>query len=107
MKEKIEHLVASVEKNGINLYKQMNIKCDAIVANQSSKIKEDITYATINNNTITIINTRQKGVGKNRNQALLFAKAERCIISDDDMKYKDDYLSSINKAVDERQKADV
>ena len=107
MSNSIEHLVASVEKNASELYREMNLKCDAVIANQSSKAKQEIIDKKIGNNTITIINTKQKGVGKNRNQALLFAKSEICILSDDDMKYKDNYISIINGAFDRLPQADV
>lgn len=102
---KIEHLVATTNMNDFRLYCDMNLKTSAIIANQNGK--NEFRKKINNNNTIKMISTDTKGVGKNRNLALMFADSDICILSDDDMKYEENYLDTIREAFELLPQADV
>lgn len=103
---KLQHVIASVNKDGESLYKKMHLKLDAIIANQN-KDRSSIIIKTINDNKLTIVNTQTIGVGKNRNLGLAFANTDICILGDDDMIYKDDYITIIKNAFESLPKADL
>ena len=84
---KIEHLVATTNMEDFKLYSDLNLKTSAIIANQNGK--NEFKKKINNNSIIKIISTDTKGVGKNRNLALMFADSDICILSDDDMKYEE------------------
>ena len=102
---KIEHLVAATDIEYFKLYSDLNLKTSAIIANQNGK--NEFSEKINNNNIIKIISTDTKGVGKNRNLALVFANSDICILSDDDMKYEDNYLDIVQEAFNLLPNADV
>lgn len=67
---------------------EMNIHSDVIFANQTSF--SSLVEETIDGKKATMINTKTKGVGINRNLALSLASSDLCLFSDDDVKYYDD-----------------
>ena len=102
---KIEHLVATTNMEDFKLYSDLNLKTSAIIANQNGK--NEFKKKINNNSIIKIISTDTKGVGKNRNLALMFADSDICILSDDDMKYEDNYLNIVQEAFKLLPEADV
>ena len=66
---KIEVLASVMNKSNHDILKQMNLKTDAIIINQSNCFNyEEIMY---NNNNIRFISFNEKGVGLSRNNALM------------------------------------
>ncbi len=102
---KIQNLVVSINKKGFELYSNLNIKCDAIIANQSNS--NSYQEKLINSNRVKLITTNTKGVGINRNLALLYSDADICVLTDDDMKYEDNYLEIIKQAFEKIPTADI
>jgi glycosyltransferase involved in cell wall biosynthesis len=85
--------------------KEMNIQSDVVFANQADRFSYDeIEY---NGHVARMITTAQRGVGKNRNTALLYATADICVFSDDDVRYVDGYREKIIDAFKEVKDADV
>lgn len=84
---------------------QMNIHSDVIFANQADR--NEYRELQFEGNTARMITTSTKGVGKNRNIALLYADAEICLFADDDVKYSDDLEQKILKEFDRYQDADI
>lgn len=102
---RIEILVSTMNKKDINLYKEMNIKTDALIINQSNYFgyKEVID----NNNTIKMYTFNEKGVGKSRNNALIRSSAEICMLSDDDVKFEENYMEILEDNFDKYKNYDV
>lgn len=101
----IEVLVATMNQTDMRKYHEMNIRTDALFANQAAehKYQEEM----IGQHRVRMITTISKGVGKNRNIALQFASAEICLLGDDDMHYTDDYPEILAQAFNELPNADV
>lgn len=101
----IEVLVAAMNQNDHSLVKRMNIQTDAIVGNQCNKNSiEEFCY---NGRNITYLNFCEKGVGLNRNNALMRASAQYCLFADDDMVYEDNYEEIIINAFNRIPDAEI
>lgn len=101
----LQVLIATMDQEDHSLLKKMNIQSDAIVGNQTTVNKvEEFTY---NNHQIKYLSFSEKGVGLNRNNALMRAKADICLLADDDMIYVDNYPEIVKKQFEENPKADV
>ncbi len=107
---RIETLISTMNKNTIEEIKQlidsMQIETDAIVVNQNSK-KDNIEEWIYKNNKIKIINKKEKGLSKSRNQLLCNSNADIGIIADDDMQYLKDYSKEIDNAFNKNEEADI
>lgn len=103
---KLEVLVPTInEKDPIKLLERMNIKTDAIICNQTSYFSyEDIEYK---NKKIGFYSFNERGVGLNRNNALMRSKADFCIIADDDLIFKDNYEEIVYRNFQQNKDADV
>lgn len=103
--KKIEVLIATMNQTDDSLYDKLKLQTDAIIANQT----DSYWYKEYDRNgkTLKIISTADRGVGKNRNIALLNASADICILGDDDLLYADDYPQMVSKAFDELPDADI
>lgn len=102
----VEVLVACMHQKDDALYKDMNIQTDAILANQCNEYfyKE---YIEENGNIVKLISTSDRGVGKNRNKALINATGKYLLCSDQDMIYVDGYEKIILDAFNKCPKADI
>ena len=103
---KIEVLVACMNQNDDSLYKEMNLHTDAILANQCDEYK----YTEYNQNDghkVKLISTFDRGVGKNRNKALMNATGDILLCADQDMVYVDNYEKIIQDAFKNCPKADI
>lgn len=107
MGSRVQVLVAAMHQNDHSLLEKLNIQSDAIVGNQCNYNSiEHFTWGKSNNN-ITYLNLNERGVGLNRNNALMRATGEFCIFADDDMTYIDGYPQIVEKCFDENKDADV
>ena len=80
-------LCVTMNQNDFSKIKQMNIHSNVIFANQTNINKID--YLTFENHIATMISTNTKGVGVNRNIALMYADSDICLLADDDIRYYD------------------
>lgn len=103
---KVEVLVACMNQCDDNLYKEMNLHTDAVLANQCDEYSYK-EYNQDDGNTVKLVSTFDRGVGKNRNKALLFATGEYLLCSDQDMIYVDDYPQIVENAFAKCPKADI
>ncbi|MBE6584716.1 MAG: glycosyltransferase family 2 protein [Ruminococcaceae bacterium] len=102
---KIQVLVATMHQNDHSLLEKMNIQSDAIVGNQCDRNEiEDFEWK---GHKIKYLSFAERGVGLNRNNALMRADGDICLFADDDMVYVDGYADMIAKAFEENPKADV
>ena len=101
----LEILVATMHQTDFSKVAKMNIRCDAVFANQADR--QDYREQEIDGHRIRMITTDQRGVGRNRNQALLYAEAEYLLFGDDDMVYADDCAEQVVQAFASMPEADV
>ncbi|MBR5227168.1 MAG: hypothetical protein IKV94_00810 [Clostridia bacterium] len=101
----VQVLVATMNQQDHELINKMNIKTDAIVGNQCDE--NSIENLTIEDKLITYLNFKEKGVGLNRNNALMRADRPICLIADDDMNYVDGYEDVVKEKFAKHKDADV
>lgn len=102
---KVQVLVAAMHQKDHSLLEKMNIQSDAIVANQCDH--DSIENFEWNGHKIRYLNFAERGVGLNRNNALMRADGDICLFADDDMVYTDDYVQVVTKAFEKCPDADV
>ena len=101
----IQVLVATMHQTDFSLGEIMNITCDAVFANQANT--DAMQIQTANNRTWKMITTNTRGVGLNRNIALLASNAEIILFADDDMTYYEGTFEKVKSAFSEWTDADV
>lgn len=104
MKE-LQVLVAAMGQKDFSLAEKMNLRRDAIIANQCDE--ESVKTMALPQGEIKMISTTTRGVGKNRNIALLASQAELVLFADDDVCYYDGTLQGVVDAFRELPQADV
>lgn len=102
---KLQVLVATMHQSDCSIAEKMNIRCDAVLANQSDSNGFAVEKSPWGER--KLITTETRGVGLNRNIALLAADAELLLLADDDVVYRDDMPQQVCKAFDEMPQADV
>ena len=102
----VEVLVACMHQNDDSLYREMNLQTDAILANQCDTCNFEV-FNEADGNVVKLISTADRGVGKNRNKALLNATGEFLMCSDQDMIYVDGYEDIVKEAFIKCSDADV
>lgn len=105
MSERVEVLVAALGCDPEQLIRKMNIRTDAIVANQCDENR--IFELNESDYCVRVLNLNERGVGLNRNSALMRATGDYCLIADDDMVYLDGYEETVIRAFRENPDADV
>lgn len=103
---RVQVLVACMNQKDDSLYKEMNLQTDAILANQSDNYSYKKYYQD-NDDCVELITTADRGVGKNRNKALMNASGEYLLCADQDMIYVEDYEQIIIDAFEKQPKADI
>jgi len=101
----LQVLVATMHQNDHSLLEKMNIQSDAIIGNQCNR--NEIEEFNYNGNTIKYLSFPERGVGLNRNNALMRATADICLFADDDVRYVDNYKDIIIEAFEQNPKADM
>ncbi|MDU6359651.1 MAG: glycosyltransferase [Clostridiales bacterium] len=102
---KVEVLVATMSENEEKLISKMNLKTNAIICKQC----DSYGYKKIidDKKEVRIYSFNEKGVGKNRNNALLRMEADIALLADDDIRYCEDYEQKILKAFEDNVDADI
>lgn len=102
---RIQVLLATMNQEDHSILDKVNIQTDAIVGNQCDYNKiEEFTYK---GHKIKWLSLCERGVGLNRNNALMRADADVVLFSDDDMVYIDGYESVVRNAFSELPDADI
>lgn len=102
---RLQVLVAAMHQKDHSLLDKMNIKTDAIVANQCDT--DSVERLEHNGNSVVYLNFAERGVGLNRNNALMRADGDLLVFADDDEIFADDYESIIKQAYNELPDADA
>ena len=101
---KIQVLIAALNQEK-DIVKKLNIQTDAIISNQCDENKvEEFKYKK---NNILCLNFKERGVGLNRNNALMRANADVVLFADDDICYVDGYEDIIEKEFKKHPNADM
>ena len=103
--KKLQILVAAMHQTELSLAEKMNIRCSAIIANQADR--EETVNAQTEYGSLKIITTPTRGVGLNRNIALMAADADILMFADDDVVYNDDMVENVLAAFEALPQADV
>lgn len=101
----IEILCTTMFQKDFSKIKSMNIHSDIIFANQANENSfEEISFE---DHVAKMVTTKSRGVGLNRNIALLAATKDILLFADDDVVYVDDLEKIIKDAFSLYSKADV
>ena len=101
----LEVLVATMNRPNADFVASMNLKADAVVANQTEVWSH--TEQLMDGHRIRMLSTATRGVGVNRNLALQLAEADILLFADDDIVYYDGALEAVRNAFRELPEADV
>lgn len=100
----VEVLIATMNRKNVDFLKKMNVKSNVLIGNQCDK------YDYIEFNTPVVgkmYSFAERGVGLNRNNTLMRATENICLIADDDIIYDDNYEHTIEKAFARHPDADL
>ena len=98
---RLQVLVATMHQKDLSVAEKMNIRCSAVIANQADR---DQILVEGDRKMIT---TATRGVGLNRNIALLASDGDILLFADDDVVYRDDMPRAVLAAFRENPQADV
>ena len=102
---KFEILCVTMHQNDLSKIKTMNVHSDIVFANQADSTS--YVEEKFDGHKAKLITTSTRGVGNNRNLSLIYASADICLLSDDDMSYVDNYEKIILNAFEKLPNADV
>lgn len=102
---KFQILCATMHQKDFSKLSQMNIHSDVIFANQADR--NEFEQLQFEGHTAKMITTDTRGVGINRNIALLQASADICLLADDDVTYHDDVEATVLKEFERYPDADM
>lgn len=103
--DKLQVLVATMGQQDFSLAEKMNIRCGAVIANQADRERFEETHMPTGK--LKMITTATRGVGLNRNIALLAAEGELLMFADDDVVYRDDMPEKVIAAFRDNPNADL
>ena len=102
---KFELLCVTMPQKDFAKVASMNLHSDVVFANQCDQTAyEEYVF---DGHTAKMISTQTRGVGINRNLALMYASADICLLADDDMVYADDLEQIVLSEFDAHPDADV
>lgn len=102
---KFEILCVTMHQNDFSKIEQMNIHCDVVFANQADRTSMDVLE--FEGYKARMITTDTRGVGINRNLALIYAQGDVCLLADDDITYYDDVERRVLAEFDAHPDADI
>lgn len=98
-------LVATMNQKDFSKIEEMKICSDTVFANQADCNRVDeVEYKS---HKCIMVTTDMRGVGNNRNIAIMHAEADICLLSDEDMEYSEGYEERIIREFDAHLEADV
>ncbi len=99
--DRLQVLVATMHQKDLSIVEKMNIRCGAVIANQADRDQ------ILVEGDLKMITTTTRGVGLNRNIALLASEGDILLFADDDVVYHDDMPQAVLEAFRENPQADV
>ncbi len=102
---RVQVLVAAMHQKDHSLLEKMNLQSDAIVGNQGDH--DGVERFEWRGHRVTYLNFAERGVGLNRNNALMRADGDILLLADDDLTYHPDYVRMVERAFEAHPKADA
>lgn len=104
---RVQMLVVTMnqENGNYTLLEKMNIQSNTIICNQCDY--NDVTEFEWKGHNIKWYSFAERGVGLNRNNALMRADADICVFADDDVEYYDGYIDEIKEFYKEHPDAEM
>lgn len=102
---KLQVLVAAVNKDAKTLAESMNLKTNAVIVNQCDWYSYEEFLR--GNGRVQCFSMKERGVGLNRNTALLHATGDIVLFSDEDIRFYDDYEEEVLSAFAGNPDADL
>lgn len=100
-----EILCTTMHQTDFSKIKEMNIHSNVLFANQADRT--ELAEQEFEGHRARMITTSTRGVGKNRNIALLYAEGDICLLADDDVVYYDDMEQQILAEFSAHPDADI
>lgn len=101
----LQVLVATMDQEDHSLLERMNINSAAIIGNQCDR--NEIEQFDHKGYSVTYLSFEEVGVALNRNNALMRARADLCLFSDDDVVLYDQYRDLIIESFQKYKSAHV
>lgn len=103
---KVNVLVSTMNRNDLNFLKDMYLRDNVVVVNQTTN-NQLIDSKRIDSESITVVNSFDRGLSKSRNLALKNSESDISIIADDDVMYYPNFENKVIEAYDKFPDADV
>lgn len=102
---RVEVLCATMNQTDLRKYQEMNLQTDVVFANQADR--HQWMEEKLDGNRVKMCTTPYRGVGNNRNMAILHSSGDLLMFADDDMVYRDGYADGVIQAFQENPQADL
>lgn len=102
---RVEVVCVTMGQRDFSKVEQMRITGDAVFGNQADAYGKD--ELSCNGHLVRMITTDTRGVGVNRNIALLHAEGDILLLADDDICYADGYEDGVRQAYEQHPDADM
>ena len=103
---KFEILCVTMNQHDFSKITEMNIHSNVVFANQCDHTSYE-EFSFDDGHIAKMVSTETRGVGKNRNLALIYGNAEYCLFADDDLRYVDDVENVVLREFESHPDADV
>lgn len=101
----IEVLISAMNQTDIGIAERTKCKTNTLIINQTDI--NDYCEGEINGYTVRMISTKERGLSRSRNMAVLNSEADICLLCDDDEILIDNYPEIITSAFNEFPEADI
>lgn len=101
----LEVLISCMHQSDTSIAERTGCKSDVLIINQSDKDGYEEKY--VDGHKIRMFTVAQRGLSRSRNMALINAKGDICLISDDDSHLVDNYDRIIVEAFKRMPEADI
>lgn len=102
---RVQTLVAAVNQEVLKLAEKMHLETDAIIVNQCDC--NDYVEYEYQGAKVKCYSFQERGVGLNRNNALLRADEDICLFSDEDIVYDEGYAKKLEREFEMHPEADL
>lgn len=106
MRNEVQVLLSVMDKqDSLHYVDMLNIRTDVLIINQCGTDNEYEQGGRYGN--IYVRESKRRGLSVSRNEALDYAKADRVILCDNDVRYEDDAFVRINEAFERNPEAGI
>lgn len=102
---KIEVLISCMHQSDTSIADRTGCKSDVLIINQADS--DGYEEKCVEGYKVRMFTIAQRGLSLSRNMALMNAKGDICLISDDDEKLEDNYVELITRAFERHPDADI